>query len=167
MPIAFGDTPITSVSRGATAIASAALERLGFPGQTASVFSAISPPDAPTNVAITVEEDYAAPSQVTSLAVDSTGDGTIDLSWTAPASEAAITDYRVEYTPSGGSAAEVLVGSAATSYQLTGLTNDTEYSVRVAAISAGGQGDYSAAVTGTPASGPLITVSSYISGTGT
>lgn len=97
----------------------------------------------------------APPSQVTGLAVDSTGDGTIDLSWTAPASEAAITDYRIEYTPSGGSATEVLVGSNATSYQLTGLTNDTEYSVRVAAISAGGQGDYSAAVTGTPASGPV------------
>ena len=109
-------------------------------------------PAAPTNVAITAEEDYAAPSQVTGLAVDSTGDGTIDLSWSAPASDAAITDYRVEYTPSGGSAAEVLVGSNATSYQLTGLTNDTEYSVRVAAISAGGQGDYSTAVTGTPSS---------------
>jgi hypothetical protein len=98
----------------------------------------------------------APPSQVTGLAVDSTGDGTIDLSWSAPASDAAITNYRVEYTPSGGSAAEVLVGSAATSYQLTGLTNGTEYSVRVAAISAGGQGDYSVTVTGTPALPPLL-----------
>ena len=81
-----------------------------------------------------------APAQTTGLAVASTGDGTIDLSWSAPASEAAITDYRLEYTPSGGSATEVLAGSNATSYQLTGLTNDTEYSVRVAAISAGGAG---------------------------
>ena len=97
----------------------------------------------------------APPSKVTGLAVDATGDGTIDLSWSAPASEAAISDYSVEYTPSGGSATTVLVGSAATSYQLTGLTNDTEYSVRVAAVSAGGTGDYSAAVTGTPVSGPV------------
>ena len=96
----------------------------------------------------------APPSQVTGLAVDATGDGTIDLSWTAPASEAAISDYSVEYTPSGGSLTTVLVGSAATTYQLTGLANDTEYSVRVAAVSAGGTGAYSAAVTGTPTAAP-------------
>lgn len=109
------------------------------------------------------------PSQVTVFAVDATGDGTIDLSWTAPASDAAITDYSVEYTPSGGSATTVLVGSAATSYQLTGLTNGTEYSVRVAAVSAGGTGAYSAAVAGTPSAGPalLLTAGSGITGSGT
>lgn len=90
------------------------------------------------------------PEAPTSLTA-TTGDTELSLNWTAPATtHGTITNYLVEYTPSGGSAAEVLVGSAATSYQLTGLTNDTEYSVRVAAISAGGQGDYSAAVTGTP-----------------
>lgn len=110
---------------------------------------------------ITETSSFTPPSQVTGLAVDDTGDGTIDLSWTAPASEAAISDYSVEYTPSGGSATTVLVGSSATSYQLTGLTNDTEYSVRVAAVSAGGTGSYSAAVTGTPG---VVGGISYVSG---
>lgn len=53
-------------------------------------------------------------------------------------------------TSGGGTTATVLVGSAATGYQLTGLTNDTEYSVRVAAVSAAGTGAYSTAVTATP-----------------
>lgn len=91
------------------------------------------------------------PAQVSGLSVTATGNGTIDLSWTAPSSDMSITDYSVEYTPSGGSATTVLVGSAATTYQLTGLTNGTQYSVRVAAVSAAGTGAYSTAVTGTPA----------------
>lgn len=52
-------------------------------------------------------------------------------------------------TSGGGTTATVLVGSASTSYQLTSLTIDTEYSVRVAAVSAAGTGEYSTAVTGT------------------
>lgn len=91
----------------------------------------------------------SVPSQVTGLSVTSTGDGTIDLSWTAPSSDETITDYSVEYTPSGGSASTVLVGSAATTYQLTGLTNGTEYTIRVAAISSVGTGSYSSSVAGT------------------
>lgn len=79
------------------------------------------------------------------------GDTTLNLSWTAPASDAPVTDYIIEYTPSGGSATTVQVGSAATSYQLTSLTNGTQYSIRVAAISSVGTGAYSAAITATPA----------------
>ena len=90
------------------------------------------------------------PDQVTGLAVDSTGDQTIDISWNAPSSELTITDYIVEYTPSGGSASTALVGSATASYQLTSLTNGTEYTIRVAAISDAGTGAYSSTVTGTP-----------------
>ena len=62
-------------------------------------------------------------------------------------------------TGGGGTTATALVGSAATSYQLTSLTNDTEYSVRVAAVSAAGTGAYSAAVTGTPAAAAPSTTS--------
>ena len=57
-------------------------------------------------------------------------------------------------TSGGGTTSTVLVGSAATSYQLTSLTNATEYSVRVAAVSAAGTGAYSTAVTGTPSAAP-------------
>lgn len=102
----------------------------------------------------------AAPGAPTGLAADSTGDGTIDLSWTAPA-VGNITDYIVEYTPSGGSAATVSVGGATTSYQITGLTNGTEYSVRVAASNAGLVGAYSTAVTGTPSASSDWDLSSF------
>ena len=92
-----------------------------------------------------------APNAPTSLAATA-GNEQLSLSWTAPADAgtSAITGYVVEYTPSGGSAATVNTNSTSTSYTLTGLTNGTEYTVRVAAISAVGAGTYSATATGTP-----------------
>jgi hypothetical protein len=73
------------------------------------------------------------------------------LAWTAPATtHGTITNYLVEYTPSGGSASYVLTNSTGTSYALTGLTNGTSYTVRVAAVNFTA-GDYSGAATGTPA----------------
>jgi len=72
------------------------------------------------------------------------------LSWNAPVTtHGNITNYLVEYTPSGGSASYVLTGSTSTSYTLTGLTNGTSYTVRVAAVNFTA-GDYSQAATGTP-----------------
>jgi hypothetical protein len=93
-----------------------------------------SPPDAPTSLTAT------------------SGDAQIALAWTAPANTgtSAITGYTVEYTPSGGSAQTVSTGSTGASYTLTGLTNGTSHSVRVRAVSAAGNGDYSTAATGTP-----------------
>jgi len=80
------------------------------------------------------------------------GNTQLTLSWTAPATtHGTITNYLVEYTPSGGSAAYVLTGSTSTSYTLTGLTNDTSYTVRVAAVNFTA-GDWSGTATGTPVS---------------
>jgi hypothetical protein len=80
------------------------------------------------------------------------GDSQISLSWTAPAivGSSAITGYRVEYTPSGGSPTAVNTGSTSTSYTLTGLTNGTAYTVRVAGVNAVGTGTYTAAGAITP-----------------
>jgi len=87
-----------------------------------------------------------APTSLTASA----GNGQISLSWTAPATtHGTITNYLVEYTPSGGSAVYVLTGSTSTSYTLTGLTNDTSYTVRVAAVNFTA-GDWSGTATGTP-----------------
>ena len=90
------------------------------------------------------------------------GNAQVALSWTAPASAgtAAITDYVVEYTPSGGSASTVTIGSESTSYTKTGLTNDTSYSFRVAAITSVGTGTYSSSTSVTPTAGstPVITI---------
>jgi hypothetical protein len=88
------------------------------------------------------------PNAPTSLSATA-GNTQIVLSWTAP-TNTSISDYTVEYTPSGGSAATVDTGSMATSYTLTGLTNGTAYTVRVRAVSAAGNGNYSTAETGTP-----------------
>lgn len=79
MPIYYGASQITAVKKAAADLSSLLVPSLANPGQL-------------------VESLLAPPSQVTGLAVDSTGDGTLDLSWTAPASDATITDYSVAYT---------------------------------------------------------------------
>lgn len=91
--------------------------------------SAGTPPGAPTGLTATA------------------GNAQISLAWTAPSSvgSSAITGYSVEYTPSGGSAVTVNTGGTATSYTLTGLTNGTAYTARVAAVNAAGTGTYTAA----------------------
>ena len=89
------------------------------------------------------------------------GNTRIDLSWTAPASNggSAITSYTVEYTPSGESPVTVSTGNTSTSYQITGLTNGKAYTVRVAAASAVGTGDYAAASGSVTPNAPRLTVS--------
>lgn len=90
--------------------------------------------------------DLGPPAAPTSLTA-SRGNTQISLAWTAPSSNggSAITGYTVEYTPSGGSAQTVSTGSTSTSYTLTGLTNGTAYTVRVAAANVAGAGDFTAA----------------------
>ena len=81
-------------------------------------------------------------------------DTEVALTWVAPATtHGTITNYAVEYTPSGGSPAVVLTGSTSASYTVTGLTNDTEYTFRVAGVNHT-QGEWSDAVAVTPSSAP-------------
>ena len=89
------------------------------------------------------------PEAPTSLA-GTAGDEEVALTWTAPATtHGTITDYVVEYTPAAGSPTVVATGSTAASYTLTGLTNGTVYTVRVAAVNHT-RGDYSDSVAVTP-----------------
>lgn len=91
-------------------------------------------------------------------------DTEVALTWVAPATtHGTITNYAVEYTPSGGSPTVVLTSSTSASYTVTGLTNDTEYTFRVAAINHK-QGEWSATATATPAavSGWDISTASYV-----
>ena len=77
-------------------------------------------------------------------------DTEVALTWTAPATaHGTITNYAVEYTPSGGSPTVVLTGSTSASYTVTGLTNDTEYTFRVAGVNHT-QGEWSSSVAVTP-----------------
>jgi hypothetical protein len=96
------------------------------------------------------------PAAPTSLSA-TVGATQLSLSWDAPATtHGTITNYLVEYTPSGGSASYVLTNSNSTSYTLTGLINGTSYSVRVAAVNFIA-GDYSNTATETPSEIGLIT----------
>jgi predicted phage tail protein len=127
-------TTVTGLTNGtAYVFRVAAVNAIGVGAYTAASSSvtpiAGTPPNAPTSLTTTA------------------GNAQITLAWTAPSAPGtyAITGYTVEYTPSGGSAQTVSTGSTSTSYTLTGLTNGTAYTVRVAGISAAGTGTYTAA----------------------
>jgi hypothetical protein len=85
-----------------------------------------------------------APTSVTGLA----GDSQVALSWTAPTStgNVALTDYVVQYSDDDGETWATFsdATSTSTSATVTGLTNDTAYVFRVAAVNSVGTGDYSA-----------------------
>ena len=112
-------------------------------------------------VQVTWPTPPAAPTNITTA----TYDGAVALSWTAPSSSAAITDYVVQYSSNGVDWTTVSDGTSTNNYAaVSGLTNGTAYQFRVAAVSAIGTGNYGTsssatptAVTGTAATGGLIT----------
>ena len=70
----------------------------------------------------------------------------IDLSWSAgSANGATITCYKIQYSTDGSTwlQSSANTNSTATTYSITGLTKDTLYHVRVAAINSVGVGTYS------------------------
>ena len=75
------------------------------------------------------------------------GNQSVTVNWTAPANSASQppTAYRVEYSTTGTGSwttADATISSSARTYQITGLTNNTAYYVRVAAVYAGVIGAY-------------------------
>ena len=117
-----------------------------------------------SNTAITGEWSSQSPSytpasfppgQPTSL-VSTSGNGRATLSWVAPSSvgDSAISGYRIEYSSNGGGSWLTLnsnTWSTSTSQTVTGLTNGTSYSFRVAAVNSSSTGSYSATASATPA----------------
>ena len=83
---------------------------------------------------------------------DGVGSGQVKLTWTAPADHgAAITDYVIESSLDGTVWTTVDDGvSTSTAYTVSGLTNGTRYSFRVAAKNAAGVGPSSTPVEATP-----------------
>ena len=92
-----------------------------------------------------------APFAITDLRVTA-GAGKAYLVWTAPINGgSAITDYVVEYKPSGGSWTTFADGTSTTAAAtVTSLTNDTSYDFRVSAVNAIGTGSSSNVVSATP-----------------
>ena len=76
------------------------------------------------------------------------------LSWIAPAYDGgfAITDYLIEYSSNSGSTWTAFshTESNLTSITVTGLTNNTTYLFRIAAINSIGTGSYTSSVSSTP-----------------
>ncbi len=101
-------------------------------------------PPAPTNVAGTA------------------GNGQVTLTWTAPTvlAQTPITDYVVQYSSNSGSTWTTFSDGTSTtaSATVTGLTNGTAYTFRVAAVNAIGTGAYSTTSSAvTPAAAPTLT----------
>lgn len=97
------------------------------------------------------------------------GDGQVALTWAAPATtHGTITDYEVQYSSDGGVTWATFYEppaspqgwdiSTATSRTVTGLTNGTEYTFRVAAVNHT-LGDWSDSVAVTPSAGVVLSIS--------
>ncbi len=96
------------------------------------------------------EAKITAPAQVKTPSV-STGTEKLTVSWTKPATGGAnIEKYIVSYTKDGGKEATKEVDGDTTKVTLTGLTGGKKYTVKVKAVNAIGEGEYSAEKTATP-----------------
>ena len=90
--------------------------------------------------AVSATPNIAAPTGLTATP----GDGKVGLSWTAPSVDT-ITGY--EYQKDSDSWASA---GTASSYDVTGLTNGTQYSFKIRAKGAGGSGTASTSISATP-----------------
>ena len=92
--------------------------------------------------------DLQAPSQVTGVSLSKemrNGKPSLRVNWIAPQSDVTISEYRVQYRRSGTTAwgSQVTAAPPATSAYLLALDAGTEYDVRVRAVSAAREGEWS------------------------
>ena len=156
-PTDFGDAAIstytaTSNPGGITASnATSPISVSGLTANTSYTFTVtatnsfgVSNPSAASN-SITTATTPGAPTSVT--VTDPGTDGYAAVSWTAPASNggSAITDYVIQYSSNSGSSWTTFSDgtSTSTSATVTGLTLNTAYIFRVAAVNVIGTGSYS------------------------
>ena len=108
-----------------------------------------------------------APTSVSGTA----GNAQVSLTWTAPSSTGgyAITDYTVQYSSNSGSSWTTFsrAASSATSATVTGLTNGTAYTFRVAAVTVLGSGAYSTASSSVTPSAPAFSPTAVLLTSGT
>jgi len=130
-------TTVTGLSHSTTytfRVSAVNIVGTGTASATSSASTA-SLPGAPTVLAATVTESELS------------GTATVALSWTAPTSNggSALTDYTVEYSSDSGSTYSVFADGTSTteSATVTGLSNATTYTFRVAAVNSVGTGSSS------------------------
>jgi fibronectin type 3 domain-containing protein len=95
-----------------------------------------------------------APQNLTATA----GNGTVSLSWTAPASNggAAVTGYNVLRSTTSGAETLLSAGVVGTSFTDTSVSNGSTYFYKVAAVNSVGPGPVSGEVSATPTSAPTV-----------
>ena len=92
---------------------------------------------------------WAAPLPSAPVISGTSTDTAVTLSWSAPASGSAITDYIVQHRLAGGSSWSTLADGSSDSpgATVTGLNHNSSHQFRVAAVSPDGTGSYSSILT--------------------
>ena len=122
-----------------------------------------------------VQGDNCAPASpgAPTIGAVTPGTGSLDISWTAPSSDggSVITAYDLRYIET--TADETVdsnwtvvddvwaTGGGTLQHTLTGLTGGTQYDLQIRAVNAGGDGPWSATVTGTPTTAATTTATDY------
>ncbi|UEG49904.1 fibronectin type III domain-containing protein [Ferruginibacter lapsinanis] len=116
-----------------------------------------------TATASTAATPYTTPSAPTIIGI-TPGDGQLTVDYAAGANGgSALTNYK--YSIDGGSTFTAVSPASITSpIVITGLTNETSYSIKILAVNAAGDGAASAASSGTPTAGPVLPGAPTITG---
>ena len=140
-------TTWTTFADGTSATTSATVT--GLTNGTAYTFrirainSAGTSASSSASTAVTPKAVTSAPTSVTGTF----GNAQVALSWTAPSTDngSAITDYTIQYSSNAGTSWSTFshTASTSTSVTVTGLTNGTSYTFKVAAVNGAGTSAYS------------------------
>lgn len=148
-PSGSGETIVSTASASSSYVLAGLTDGVEYSVRVRAVNAAGAGPWSDPVVQLAAVVPYA-PTNLDSIA----GDTELSLSWDAPTNDggSAITEYIIRYTPDGQSPVTVETNSTSTSFTLTGLTNDTLYTIEVAAINIIGTGSYSTSTSDTPIS---------------
>ena len=154
------DTAWTGVSPMSTVSAAVTFNLSGLTGNTDyDVRASLDSTFASGVVTVTFKTSPTKPGPPTSVGTTGPGNGELTVEWTAPTDDggSSVTGYKVQWksgTQSFGSSRQASAGATATSHKITGLTNGTEYTVRVKATNSVGDGAWSDEAKGTPSTAP-------------
>ena len=154
--IEFGTTSATSTTYTSTTAMSAVSPVLSTPGTLAVKLT--NPDGQYDTYNIFVGNIPSAPLNL----VATYGDAQVSLGWTKPSDEGGgITDYIIQYSSDGGSTWNTFDDGTSTNTftTVTGLTNGTQYTFRVAAVNPVGTSSYSNTTSSTPQALTITSIS--------